>query len=78
VDQAKLNSAPSFEKSQIPDFSQSDWSQKIYSHYGMSWREGASGSSGGTGSGIEKSGSGSSTDKGAGASGLQPKSGTSE
>ncbi len=65
LDQSKLASAPSFDRNQWPDFSQSDWSQKIYSHYGISWR--------GEGTGGTGTGTGSSTDQGAGASGLPPK-----
>jgi len=72
VDQSKLQSAPNFDKNQWPDFSQTDWHQKIYSHYGVS-REGGTG---GTGSGLEKGGTNPSTEKGSGAGGLQPKSDT--
>jgi len=72
VDQAKLSAAPSFDKNQWPDMSQSDWSQKYYSYFGLS-REGL----GGTGTGMEKGergGTGPGTEKGAGAGGLQHKS----
>jgi|ERR1051326_120127 sporulation protein YlmC with PRC-barrel domain len=73
VDQSKLSSAPSFDKNQWPDMSQRDWSQQYYSYFGVTPESGF----GGTGTGMEKGESSPSTEKGSGASGLQPKSGTS-
>ena len=87
VDQSKLSSAPTFDKNQWPDMNQSGWSQKYYSHYGLS-NEGTGGTGSGldNGTGLDKDkstyppsidkGTGTyppSTEKGAGASGLQPK-----
>ena len=71
VDQNKLASAPNFDKNQWPDMSR-DWNQKVYSYFGIT----PDFSSGGTGSGLDKSTGEKSygTEKGAGASGLQPKS----
>ena len=66
VDQMKLTSAPSFDKNQWPDMSPQEW-QKFYSYYGI-----MPGSSGGTGSGMEKGGQGTEKEKDSGGS----KSGT--
>jgi len=59
VDKSKLQGGPSFDRSRWPEMSAS-WSQRVYSHFGVS----ASGV-GGTGSGsstIDQGGTGSSTD----------------
>jgi len=73
VDQVKLSSAPTFDKNQWPDMSQRDWSQQYYFYFGVTPET----STGGTGTGMEKGESSPSTEAGAGASGLQPKSGSS-
>src|SRR5258706_1110142 len=54
-DKSRLQSAPSFDRNSWPDFSQSDWSQRIYSAFGSSATGGAS-SPGGTSSGESSTG----------------------
>lgn len=39
IDKDKLTSAPTFDKTQYPDFNQQDWAQQVYSHYGMQWQD---------------------------------------
>jgi len=60
TDKAKLQSAPSFDRSRWPEMSAS-WSQQVYSHFGVQPQTGA----GGTGAGSYKGSQGSTTDQGA-------------
>ena len=53
IDKDKLQSAPSFDKSHVPDMSSSDWSQKIYSYFGVTPDTGVGGTGSGTGTGTE-------------------------
>jgi len=59
VDKAKLQSAPSFDRSRWPELNAS-WSQRIYTHFGVQADTGV----GGTGSGSFKSSTDSQSDQG--------------
>jgi len=70
VDKDKLQRAPSFDKSHGPDMSSTDWSQKIYSYFGVEPETGTGGTGTGTGIGTGTSGSGLGTSpSGSGSSG---------
>jgi len=74
ADKQKLSTAPTFDATSWPDFSQPTWMQQLYSHYGVQphrmglgergqpGSEGGAGSSGGAGT---SGGAGSSPDQGA-------------
>jgi sporulation protein YlmC with PRC-barrel domain len=50
-DKSRLDNAPSFDRNNWPNFAQSDWRQRIYSHFGASATGGAT-TPGGTSSGT--------------------------
>ena len=60
-DKSKLESAPSFDRNNWPDFSQSDWNQRIHSSFGSSATGGAS-SPGGISSGESSTGTSGTSD----------------
>ena len=55
VDRSKLTSAPNFDKNQWPDFSDSDWNHKVWSYYGITPREGGTGTDKGASGLVPKS-----------------------
>jgi sporulation protein YlmC with PRC-barrel domain len=57
-DKSRLESAPSFDPNNWPDVSQTEWRQRIYSHFGMQPQSATGGATapGGTGSSTTESG----------------------
>lgn len=87
VDKSKLQAGPSFDRSRWPEMSAS-WSQRVYSHFGVSatgvggtgagsYRSGSS-SQGSTGSTIDQGSTGSSSDSSTGKASSDPSKSSSD